>query len=412
MRFAPVIAFLLLCTVVRGEWNVITHEGRRYVSLQDVADFYKMSLSDASGKKFRLTSAGSSIEGEAGGRDVRINGVKFVLCFPMVTKGGSTLLSAMDVTKIIEPVLRPQKIKNAGAVRTVILDAGHGGHDSGARGPLSVEKDMALDVVLRAKKLLIANGYLVRCTRVTDVFIPLERRASFASSQTNAIFVSVHFNKSNTGGGTGIETYCLAPRGVPSMDEESLRYSDLVQYPGHARDAENVALATCVHASLVRNLRLTDRGIKRSRFHVIKNITIPGILVEGGFMSGAPDYKLIATPEYRQRMAESILEGVNRYKSAVMGEIHFQKPSAVISATVPTPTPSPTPSPTPAPGSTTIPAPAPDKPPESGATPPPLPAAQNSATPNPMQKATPTPEAAPKNSPGSTPKPSPAKSGN
>ena len=336
-----VIIFLLLAGALPAPaaWNIIMRDNRRYVSIEDVATFYKMSRPVSEGTKFRLTGTGTSIVGTENGRDVLINGVKYVLCFPMVTQNGKTLISAMDVVKIIEPILRPQKIKNATAVRTVILDAGHGGHDSGARGPLGAEKDAALDVVLRAKKLLQENGYQVRCTRLTDTFIPLENRADFANKHTNAIFVAVHFNKSSTGGGTGLETYCLAPRGVPSMDEENLRYSDFVQYPGHARDPENVALATCVHAALVRTLGLTDRGIKRARFVVIKNIKIPGILVEGGFMSGAPDYQLIATPAYRQKMAQSILDGVNRYKKAVTGQMLYQKPSAVASATDPTTVP-------------------------------------------------------------------------
>jgi len=353
VRFALIISILLAWVLpAPAAWTVVMRDNRRYVSIEDVATFYKMNRPVSEGPKFRLAGSGNSIVGTPNGRDVLINGVKYVLCFPMVTQNGKTLISAMDVVKIIEPILRPQKIKNATAVRTVILDAGHGGHDSGARGPLGAEKDAALDVVLRAKKLLQENGYIVRCTRLTDTFIPLEKRAEFANKHTNAIMISVHFNKSNTGG-TGIETYCLAPRGVPSMDEENLRYSDFVQYPGHARDPENVALATTVHAALVRNLGLTDRGIKRARFLVIKNLKLPGILVEGGFMSGAPDYQMIATPAYRQKMAQSILDGVNRYKQAVTGQMLYQKPSAVVSATDPTSIPnldskpSPTPSPNP-----------------------------------------------------------------
>lgn len=337
MRLALLITFLLACGLTaRAEWKIVMHDKRRYVSIEDVATFYKMSPPVSDGPKFRLTGPGSSIVGTQNGRDILVNGVKYVLCFPLISQNGTTLIAAMDVVKIIEPILRPQKIKNATAVRTVILDAGHGGHDSGARGPLGAEKDAALDVVLRAKKLLQENGYQVRCTRLNDTFIPLENRAEFANKHTNAIFVAVHFNKSNTGGGTGLETYCLAPRGVPSMDEENLRYSDFVPYPGHARDPENVALATCVHASLVRTLGLTDRGIKRARFVVIKNLKIPGILVEGGFMSGAPDYQLIATPAYRQKVAQAILDGVNRYKQAVTGQMLYQKPSAVVSPTDPT----------------------------------------------------------------------------
>lgn len=341
VRHVLTIALLLAWTSLsHAQWNIVQRDNRKYVSVENVATFYKMRQAVSDGKSFRLVGAGSSIQGAKSGRDVLINGVKYVLCFPMISEGGTTLISAMDVVKIIEPILRPQKIKNATAVKTVVLDAGHGGHDSGARGPLGAEKDAALDVVLRAKKLLEQNGYVVRCTRTTDTFIPLEKRAEYANRHANAIFVSVHFNKSSTGGGTGIETYCLAPRGVPSMDEENLRYSDFVQYKGHARDAENTALATTVHASLVRNLGLVDRGIKRARFVVIKNIGVPGILVEGGFMSGAPDYQLIATPAYRQKMAESIVEGVNRYKLAVSGQMQYQRPSVVVSASDPTTVPS------------------------------------------------------------------------
>ena len=341
MRYVLVSFILLIWTPVsKADWNIVICDNRRYVPIEDVATFYKMSLPVAIGDRFRLSGPGRSIEGAGGGRDVYINGVKYALCFPIVSKDGRTLISAMDVVKIIEPILRPQKIKNPGPVHTVILDAGHGGVDSGATGPFGKEKDAALDVVLRTKKLLQENGYQVRCTRLSDVLIPLEKRAEFANRHANAIFVSVHFNKSNTGGGSGLETYCLAPRGVPSMDEENLSYSDYVQYPGHSHDPANIALATTVHAALVRNLGLTDRGVKRARFVVVRNIMIPGILIEGGFMSGTPDARLIASPEYRQRIAQCIMDGVDRYKQAMASEIPYQKPTAVVAATDPTSAPS------------------------------------------------------------------------
>jgi N-acetylmuramoyl-L-alanine amidase len=341
VRHLLVTTILLFCaSVSKADWNVVMCDNRRYVPIENVATFYKMNQPVSIGERFRLAAPGRSIEGMAGGRDVYINGVKYALCFPIVSKDGSPLISAMDVVKIIEPILRPQKIKNPGTVKTVILDAGHGGLDSGAIGPHGKEKDAALDVVLRAKKLLEENGYQVRATRLSDTFIPLDDRTKFANRHANGIFVSVHFNKSKTGGASGLETYCLAPRGVPSMDEENLSYSDYVQHPGHRNDPANVALATTVHAALIRNLGLTDRGVKRARFVVVKNIRIPGILIEGGFMSGTPDAHLIARPEYRQRIAECILEGVNRYKQAVTEQVPSQKPSAVVAATDPTSVPS------------------------------------------------------------------------
>lgn len=347
------LAFLGLASPAAAEWNVVLHEGRRYVPIEDVARFYKLEAPSYRDGSFTISGQGRTLVGRSGGREVRINNVKYVLCFPIESKGGRTLISAMDVTKIIEPVLRPGKIKDATAVRTVILDPGHGGHDSGAVGPLGREKEAALDVALRAKRLLEQNGYNVRLTRMTDVFIPLEKRAAFANKYPNAIFVSIHFNKSKSVGGTGIETYALAPRGVPSMDEENLSYSDFKAHAGHANDAENIALATAMHSSMLRHMRLFDRGIKRARFVVIRDVQIPGVLLEGGFMNHPVDSRQIAQTAFRDAFARAILEGVNRYRSAVAGQMQYFRPSAVVAATDPTTVPEIKPTPTPPVGSRT-----------------------------------------------------------
>jgi N-acetylmuramoyl-L-alanine amidase len=318
-------------------WHVTQFDQRRYVPISDVAAFYRMHADVADAKGFRLSTATRVLEGRAGNTEVRINGVKYVTCFPVRTSGGRVYLSAMDVTKIIEPLMRPGKIKGVSQIRTIVLDAGHGGHDSGAVGPYGREKDYTLDVVLRARALLLRAGFQVKTTRLSDTFIPLEDRAAFANRFPGALFISVHFNKSNTGG-TGIETYALAPRGVPSMDEGSLRYSDFKLNPGNARDAENIALAACIHSMMVRNLRVFDRGIKRARFVVIKNITIPGVLIEGGFVDNPTDSRLIATPAYRQRIADSILAAATAYTRTINGAA--PQPSALVTVG-PSPTATP-----------------------------------------------------------------------
>ncbi len=337
MRF-PALIFLCVILIpaegIASAWNVVMHANRRHVPIEDVARFYKLGTPVKGEKEFRIESPGRSIRGKVGTREVHINNVKYILCFPIVRKGGTILISAMDVTKILEPVLRPGKIKNAGPVRTVVLDAGHGGHDSGATGRRGTEKEAALDVVLRAKRMLEAQGYTVRLTRSRDVFIPLEQRAAFANKFPDAIFVSVHFNKSKTGTASGIETFALAPRGVPSMDEQNFSYSDLKQHAGHARDPENIALATAMHSSMLRHMRLFDRGIKRARFVVIRDVKIPGVLLEGGFMNHPVDGQLIASSSFRDAFAKAIVDGVNRYSSAVSGRVSSSPPpSAVATAT-------------------------------------------------------------------------------
>jgi N-acetylmuramoyl-L-alanine amidase len=87
--------------------------------------------------------------------------------------------------------------------------------------------------------------------------------------------------------------------------------------PGNVRDAENMALATAMHAALVVRSKMYDRGIKRARFVVIRDITIPGVLIEGGFLSNSFDAKLVATPDYRQQMASCILQAVQNYRRAL-----------------------------------------------------------------------------------------------
>jgi N-acetylmuramoyl-L-alanine amidase len=197
----------------------------------------------------------------------------------------------------------------------VVLDAGHGGHDNGALSLWGSEKLYSLDVVLRAKALLQAAGYKVVLTRPNDVFIPLDERVRIANQYKRAIFISVHFNSG--GWGTGVETFSLAPRGVPSMMSDGPSVSDLVECAGNARDAENMALATASHAALVVKTRMYDRGLKRARFVVIRDLKIPGVLLECGFQSNPVDGKLIATPLYRQTLAQSILSAVTQYRQAV-----------------------------------------------------------------------------------------------
>lgn len=302
-----------------GQWNVMMHEGRRYVPVTDVARFYNMQMAASGDRSFRLLGNGRTLEGRAGQKEVMIDNVKFVLCFPIAVQNGQIILSAMDVTKIIEPVLRPARIKNPGKLRTVILDAGHGGHDSGAVGPYGRESDFALDVARRARSLLQQRGYNVLMTRNDDRFVPLERRSAFANQQKDAIFISIHFNKSRSGQASGLETFALAPRGVPSMGEEEVTVNALRAYPGHARDAENTLLAKAIHSAKLRYCPLPDRGVKRARFHVIRETSIPSVLIEGGFMNHPVDARLIASAAFRQRLAIAITDGVMRYDRMLSG---------------------------------------------------------------------------------------------
>ena len=316
----PVIIALCLAQLTvdatAGEWKLVKIGGRDHVSLDNVADFYGLSNFRRVSNDFTLRSGGRNLRGRAGSVEFFINNLKFNLSYPIVEHDGKLCVSRMDLTKVIEPVLRPSRIKNAELIDTIILDPGHGAHEKGAHSAYGYEKDFTLDVANRTRLLLLQEGYKVHLTRTTDAFVPLEARARFANKFDNALFVSIHFNSG--GAGTGLETYTLAPRGVPSMMADGPRISDLEPCPGNVRDAENMALATAMHAALVVRSKMYDRGIKRARFVVIRDITVPGVLIEGGFLSNSYDAKLIATPAYRQQMASCIVQAIGNYRRAVV----------------------------------------------------------------------------------------------
>lgn len=302
----------------QGEWTLYRLDGRDYVTMENVAEFYGLgALQRTSEKGFTCGLGQRRFRCEVNSKEFFINDLKFILSYSVLEHLGQPCISRMDLTKLIEPVMRPSRIKGAEVIQTVVLDAGHGGHDNGAWSPYGYEKQFTLDVVYRTKKLLEAQGYRVVLTRSSDTFIPLYDRSRIANRYDNAIFISVHFNSG--GAGTGLETYTLAPRGVPSMMADGPSVSDLVQNPGNVNDAQNTALATATHAAQVVRTKLYDRGIKRARFVVLRETTIPAVLLEGGFLSNGYDAKIISMPEYRQQMATSIVTAVNNYRRAVSG---------------------------------------------------------------------------------------------
>jgi N-acetylmuramoyl-L-alanine amidase len=315
-RVCVAVLLLLACQALAFEWTLVRHDGRDYVPIEEVAKFYSFTQASYENDTINLEGATLRMLGGVNSRELYLNGLKFILSFPIIKVDDRILMSRMDLSKLVEPVLRPARIA-AKPVRTVVLDAGHGGFDQGAQSILGSEKDFALDVVKRARELLLRAGFNVRLTRSADIFVPLEDRAAFANRQSNAVFVSVHFNAGAREEAGGIETYSLAPRGVPSTNNLNLSLVDFQPCMGNLRDPENIALATAMHAALITRIGGNDRGIKRARFIVLRDSNIPGVLIEGGFLTNPQDRIRIAAPIYRQLLAQAILQGILSYNRAL-----------------------------------------------------------------------------------------------
>jgi N-acetylmuramoyl-L-alanine amidase len=198
-----------------------------------------------------------------------------------------------------------------------VLDPGHGGSDQGASSSWGNEKTFTLDVALAARTQLIRAGYRVEMTRATDTAVSLEERVNIANRFPHAVFVSIHFNSSS--GGAGVESYALAPEGVTSnlSSEHHVSAADVARHAGNTQDEHNIALTASIHATVLSKLAAFDRGVRHARFHVLRDVKIPAVLIEGGFISDPSEGQRIATVNYRQRMGAAIAQGIQNYNAAV-----------------------------------------------------------------------------------------------
>ncbi len=300
----------------KDEWSIVKYQGREYVSDKNVHEFYRFETFSPSGKDRIFRSNTVLMRWRIGAQDIYINNIKFNLSFPVAESGGMALLSVIDLAKLIDPVLRPKYIKRKQKITTVIVDPGHGAHDSGAKGVLGYEKNYALNLGLRVRKELEARGFKVKMTRTTDTFLTLGERVAFANKVDNAIFVSVHFNSSGSRSASGIETYALAPQGTASTNGGNASGSF---NNGNARDAENIALATAVHAMAMHRVDAIDRGIKRARFNVLRGINKPAILFEGGFVTNSAEARKIDSSAYLDELAKAISDAIVNFQKVLGG---------------------------------------------------------------------------------------------
>ncbi|MEM9480372.1 MAG: N-acetylmuramoyl-L-alanine amidase [Verrucomicrobiota bacterium] len=317
-RVVFMMFYVVLVAAAEGAfpWKTVRHDGRDYVTAKDIREYYKFDSLSKQGSLLIFRSSRIEMKISTGQAVIYINKVKFIPSYPIIAKGGDYLISQLDLDKLIDPVLRPSQIREAGFLQTVVIDPGHGGVDTGSQSRYGNESDFALRTALYLKGELEKRGFRVRMTRDDDSFPTLERRVSFANSIRNSIFVSIHFNSFRRTAAKGIETYALSPQGTKSYNSGS-KPGDKRLLAGNARDSENIALATAVHAHVLKATGAEDRGIKRERYTVLTGIEHPAILLEGGFMSNPTEARIIATSSYQKKIAEATAQGIERYRNAL-----------------------------------------------------------------------------------------------
>lgn len=220
----------------------------------------------------------------------------------------------------------------------IVVDAGHGGHDTGTIGPNGLEeKDLVLDVALKLGKLLENKlGAEVVYTRDDDTFIPLETRTAIANKEQADLFISIHANSSDDPTARGVETYYLnftshadalevAARENAVSEQSIHELQDLVKKIAlKEKIGESREFASDVQRSLYAGLsakspNLRNRGVKKAPFVVLIGANMPSILAEISFVSNPDDAKKLKTNEYRQRIADSLYKGVFKYVNSLSG---------------------------------------------------------------------------------------------
>ena len=244
----------------------------------------------------------------------------------------------LDFMKPVEATPK-ESVQAAGPLRTIVLDAGHGGHDPGATGPGGLtEKDLVLDVTRRVAKLVEDRlDIKVRLSRDGDHFVPLRERTSFANRERADLFVSIHANAHMSAAHEGVETYFLSSEATDIAARQTAAAENSVvqlEKPANGRAAgrenalkailwdlaqseflsESSRLAEVVQDSMTRALRIPNRGVKQAGFYVLGGAAMPAVLVEIGFVTNPREEKRLRDSKYRDEIARAIFSGITEYK--------------------------------------------------------------------------------------------------
>ena len=245
-----------------------------------------------------------------GSRDIIWNGVTLHLGYAPEIIDGEIFVHGLDLQKSLEPFLCETPAVY-GTNRIIVIDPGHGGIEAGT---ISVadhrpEKEFTLDWARRLQPLLEQEGWRVFLTRTNDALLALSNRVTLAETRHADVFISLHFNATPPPDQkpAGLATFVLTPVGLPSNVTRG--YPDILNqgFLNNNFDTQNVQLAEQLHRSLLRSTGMEDRGVNRARFMgVLRGQRRPSVLIEAGFLSNPREAKRIASPDFRQKLAEAV----------------------------------------------------------------------------------------------------------
>jgi len=302
--------------------------GQSYVSLADWAHANGLSASRTSrNDELILANRTTRLVFDADSRYANINGVRVALSFPVANAKGALLIAQLDLDTAVRPLIYPQK-SPANRISTICLDPGHGGKDTGNRVGWHYEKVYTLALAAEVRDQLRKAGFNVLLTRTRDTFVELSDRPALANRRGADLFVSLHFNATPTGKNEveGPQTYCITPVGASSTDAQG-EGSNHGPTVANRVEQRSLLLAYQIQKSLVRNPGVEDRGVRRARFAVLRDATMPAVLIEGGYMTHPVEGRKIFSDAYRRQMARAIVQGILAYQKLTSPTVSPQPPA-------------------------------------------------------------------------------------
>ena len=298
------------------------------VRLSDVAKQLRLKYS-VNGNTILLSDGKNKncFEFQSGTKEAKFNGIKIFLSFPiekqsvpmtrikkLVHRLGLLTeeyrIRTADVENILKPLLFPQNFVKRRA-KTIVLDPGHGGKAEGTVQNGLKEKLLTLKTAQLLAGKLRSMGYIVYLTRTSDIDVSLSQRSAFANMKHADLFVSVHYNSAPSEQARGIEVFAFPLAGSPSSDQVVTK--EFNSMPINAFDGQSSIVGWQMQKEIIRSTGSVDRGVKRKRLGVLRELNCPGILIECGFLSHPTESKICNSADYQEKLTRAIADGIRTY---------------------------------------------------------------------------------------------------
>ncbi len=354
--FSLVFLFACGCATLPERESLETYSlnGATYYSLHELCRLRNVSLDyDIYTRKASLFKDSHAAVVMAGDNLVLADSRAIILNHRIDILNGALVVPAQFKEQVFDPLFKPVRAEKIypkpsqinAYLKRVVVDPGHGGHDPGAIGRTGLkEKDVNLDIAKRLANRLRAQGVEVVMTRTTDKFIPLGSRVHIANDARAELFISIHANASKSRNVSGFEIYYVSPTvndstrasyaarnynlnlnsscfSGSSLNLKAILWDSIFNY----NRAESAYLAGDICRFAGNNLNTRIIGIKEARFEVLRGTRMPAILIEVGFLSNSKEEQLLREGFYREKLSESIMEGIECYVKNVKSKEYLKK---------------------------------------------------------------------------------------